>query len=148
MTEISIQDTYFPDSVCFGCGPTNADGLLLKSFVAPDGTVVAEYEPASVHQSYEGVLCGGIVSTVLDCHAAATAGVALGAYAAGEEAEPVVTKEYSLRFKGPTPIAAVRLVAHATEVERRQARITASIVHEGRVTAELDGVFVCPGRPR
>lgn len=147
MTEISIQDTYFPDSICFGCGPTNVHGLMLKSFVAPDGTVVAEYEPVSVHQSYEGVLCGGIVSTILDCHAVATAGVALRAYA-GEEVEPVVTKEYSLRFRGPTPIAPIQLVAHATEVERRQARVTASIIHEGRVTAELGGVFVCPGRPR
>ena len=33
----SIQDRFFADAPCFGCGPGNAKGLRLKSFEAPDG---------------------------------------------------------------------------------------------------------------
>ena len=33
MTGNSLQDTYAPESICFGCGPANTQGLRIKSFV-------------------------------------------------------------------------------------------------------------------
>ena len=39
--ESSPQDRYAPATTCFGCGPVNAEGLRIKSFVCGD-EVVAE----------------------------------------------------------------------------------------------------------
>ena len=30
--EQSLQDQYYPNGTCFGCGPCNDDGLQLKSY--------------------------------------------------------------------------------------------------------------------
>ena len=35
----SLQDTYAPTSICFGCGPANEKGLRIKSFVDGDTVV-------------------------------------------------------------------------------------------------------------
>jgi hypothetical protein len=86
----SFQDAHFPDWTCFGCGPASVNGLQLKSFPGPDGTMVAEFVPTPMHQAAEGIVFGGIVGTLLDCHAAAVASAALGIdFAAREE---LVTK--------------------------------------------------------
>ncbi|HYI54313.1 MAG TPA: PaaI family thioesterase, partial [Microlunatus sp.] len=67
----SIQDRFFADAPCFGCGPGNARGLRLKSFEASDGAVRAEFQPWPEHDNGLGFLNGGIIATVLDCHSAA-----------------------------------------------------------------------------
>ena len=36
-TEKSLQETYAPKSVCFGCGPANPEGLHIRSFVQGSG---------------------------------------------------------------------------------------------------------------
>ncbi|NNF11117.1 MAG: PaaI family thioesterase, partial [Acidimicrobiia bacterium] len=41
----SLQDTYGPGTICFGCGPANEKGLQIKSFVA-DEAVVADFDPS------------------------------------------------------------------------------------------------------
>jgi hypothetical protein len=65
----SFQETHFLDGTCFGCGPANVNGLQRKSFPGPDGTMVAEFVPTPTHEAAEGIVCGGIVGTLLDCHA-------------------------------------------------------------------------------
>ncbi len=63
----SLQDTYGPNNICFGCGPANDKGLRIKSFV--DGHfVVADFDPSPEHQAFEGAINGGIIGTLFDCH--------------------------------------------------------------------------------
>ncbi|HXS02169.1 MAG TPA: hypothetical protein VN724_16455, partial [Pyrinomonadaceae bacterium] len=63
----SIQETFAPSLACFGCGPANPKGLHVRSF--PDGDeVVAEWQPAPEYEAYNGMLNGGIIGTLLDCH--------------------------------------------------------------------------------
>ena len=38
----SIQERFFADLACFGCGPANVKGLRLRSFPADEGTVDVE----------------------------------------------------------------------------------------------------------
>jgi acyl-coenzyme A thioesterase PaaI-like protein len=66
----SIQERFFADLTCFGCGPANPKGLHLASF-ARNGRVVAEFKPWPEHDNGIGYLNGGIVATLLDCHSAA-----------------------------------------------------------------------------
>ena len=42
--ELSIQETYYPDIMCFGCGHANDKGLKLRCF-EHDGVVVATFRP-------------------------------------------------------------------------------------------------------
>lgn len=64
---VSLQDQFAPDLICFGCGPANQLGLQIKSFVRGD-KVVCEFNPSSHHQSFPGMMNGGIVGALLDCH--------------------------------------------------------------------------------
>lgn len=51
--------------MCFVCGANNPIGLKL-SFDIVDGTYVAYFTPNENHQSYDGIVHGGIISTLLD----------------------------------------------------------------------------------
>jgi uncharacterized protein (TIGR00369 family) len=136
MSEESIQDCQFSDGECFGCGPMNVRGLQIKSFPRADGTFLARWSPRSEHTNGAGFVCGGILSTVLDCHSAAAAAQALSAVA--------VTKEFSIEFVRPTPMEPLELVARVIELRRRSAEIEAVANASGQTCARFRGVFVVP----
>ena len=37
MSKIAVQDKYAPNSICFGCGPSNKEGLQIKSYRIDEG---------------------------------------------------------------------------------------------------------------
>ena len=125
----ALQDRYFPELPCFGCGPSNADGLQLKSFLGDDGLVVADFTPWPQHDNGLGYLNGGIISTVLDCHSAAA--VTHEAYERGwpalpGAALPYVTAGLDVRYLRPAPLeATVSLFARARDAS--EAEITADV---------------------
>jgi acyl-coenzyme A thioesterase PaaI-like protein len=140
----SFQDVHFPDGICFGCGPANSNGLQLKSFPGPAGSMVAEFTPTRAHQAAERVVCGGIVGTVLDCHAAAVASAELGIeFATGEG---VVTKTYTVDLLRSTPVEALTLLARAVDVRTRSVTVDAELRHGDEVCATFRGLFVSPTR--
>lgn len=53
------------NSMCFVCGPNNPIGLKLK-FREENDQYITEFTAGPEHQSYDGIVHGGIVSTVLD----------------------------------------------------------------------------------
>src|SRR5690349_16585543 len=65
--ELSVQERYAPENACFGCGPKNPEGLRIRSF-EQDGELVCDWTPGPHHQAFPGVLNGGIVGALLDCH--------------------------------------------------------------------------------
>ena len=67
MAEQSLQEKYAPENSCWGCGPSNREGLRIRSF-AKNGEVVAEWQPQPKYEAFPGVLNGGIIGTLLDCH--------------------------------------------------------------------------------
>ena len=66
-TEAALQDRYAPNNHCFGCGPSNAKGLRIKSHPR-DGELVADWTPEPHHEAFDGILNGGIIGALLDCH--------------------------------------------------------------------------------
>jgi acyl-coenzyme A thioesterase PaaI-like protein len=69
----AIQDLYPPDFAhCFGCGPSNPSGHQLKSF-KQGAEVIARFTPAPHHMSVPGFVYGGLLASLVDCHAMATA---------------------------------------------------------------------------
>ena len=55
-----------PNEYCFVCGARHPYGLHLRFEDEGEGRVAAEWRPDPALQGFEGVIHGGIVSTVLD----------------------------------------------------------------------------------
>lgn len=51
---------------CFACGQDNPRGLRLVFRTCEDGAMTAEWIPEPEMEGYEGIVHGGLVSTVLD----------------------------------------------------------------------------------
>lgn len=137
----SIQDTYFPHMACFGCGPSNAKGLRLRSHPGDrPGTAVATFTPWPEHDNGLGYLNGGIIATVLDCHSAAA--VVHTAHERGWPAEdglplPYVTAGLDVRYRRPTPLdATLDLVAEVVEASFDVMTAHVRVEHDGKVRAE------------
>jgi acyl-coenzyme A thioesterase PaaI-like protein len=147
--EPGLQQRYAPESRCFGCGPANERGLRIASRPVGD-ELVAEWQPEPHHEAFEGVLNGGIVGTLLDCHSNWTAAWHL-MQATGVDRPPAcVTADYSIRLRRPTPTdRPVRLRARVVETSSDRATVDAQLTSDDVVTATCRGTFVAvpPGHP-
>ena len=139
---LSLQDQFAPKLICFGCGPANENGLQIKSFVDGD-QVVAEFQPKEWHQAFEGMLNGGVIGALLDCHMNWTAAWHLMESSSAAKPPCSVTSEFTVKFKAPTPIEnPIKLVARVVESSSRWARTEAELIADGETTAIGSGVFV------
>jgi uncharacterized protein (TIGR00369 family) len=139
----SLQDTYGPNVICFGCGPANPEGLQIKSFPEGDDACVAEFRPRKQHQAFEGVLNGGIIGALLDCHSNWTATWALMRKSGAKTPPCTVTADFHVVLKRPTPIdGPVKLRARAVEIGEDRAVIDATLEANGKVCATCKGTFV------
>jgi acyl-coenzyme A thioesterase PaaI-like protein len=141
----SLQERYAPQGRCFGCGPANADGLHVRSFPSPDDpdTIVAEWTPDTRYEAFEGVLNGGIIGALLDCHSNWTATYHLMARRGADRPPTTVTLDYAVRFRRPTPSdRPIRLSARVVESAEDRATVEATLEAGGEVTATCRGTFV------
>lgn len=139
----SLQDRFAPELICFGCGPANEKGLQIKSFPEGDGRVSALFTPRDHHQAFEGMLNGGIIGALLDCHMNWTAAWTLMQRMGLDKPPCSVTSEFSVRFSKPTPTTgSVRLIAWAEESTDRKVSTRAELWAEDELTATGKGVFV------
>jgi acyl-coenzyme A thioesterase PaaI-like protein len=149
LSELSLQERYSPESICFGCGPKNPDGMHIRSFVSGD-EVVATWTPSPLYQAFPGVLNGGIVGTLLDCHSNWAAIHHLMTRSGADKAPCTVTADFHVKLKRPTPVdQPLRLRAHVVESSEDRAVVEASIESGDKVTATCRGTFVAvqPGHP-
>ena len=51
---------------CIVCGQENPHGLRIRYVREPDGAIAAEWRPTKDWEGFEGIVHGGIISTVLD----------------------------------------------------------------------------------
>jgi len=138
----ALQDRYAPKNECFGCGAANDKGLRIKSFVEGD-EVVATWQPEPHHHAFAGILNGGIIGALLDCHSNWTVAYSL-MKAQGAETPPcTVTADFHVTLKRPTPMdAPVRLRAKVASLEGDRAVIDATLEAGGKITATCRGTFV------
>lgn len=139
---VSLQDQFAPHLICFGCGPANEKGLQIKSFVRGD-SVYCEFESSPHHQSFPGMMNGGILGALLDCHMNWTAAWKLMSANQSDVPPCTVTAEYSVTFKAPTPSdGTLELVAWVVDFNERKAQVEATLSAAGQVTAVGKGTFV------
>jgi acyl-coenzyme A thioesterase PaaI-like protein len=138
----SLQERYAPANRCFGCGPANEKGLRIRSIVAGD-EVVAEWRPEAHHLAFEGMLNGGIIGALLDCHSNWTAAWHLMNQSGSETPPCTVTADFHVKLKRPTPMdQPVELKARVVESSDDRAIVEASLESGGKVTATCRGTFV------
>ncbi len=143
----AVQDFYPEDFAhCYGCGRLNPSGLQLKTRWEGEETV-ARFTPRPEHVAIPGFVYGGLIASLIDCHAMGTAAAAVER-AAGREigdgpAPRFVTGSLKVDYLKPTPLGpSLEVRARAVEVGERKVRIAASLSAEGVVTAKGEVVAV------
>lgn len=104
----ALQDRYPDDFAhCYGCGRLNTNGLHVKS-VWHDGEAVARFQPQQYHMALPGFVYGGLIASLADCHAMATAAgasmTAAGAMPGSDQTPRFVTASLHVEFLRPTPL--------------------------------------------
>jgi acyl-coenzyme A thioesterase PaaI-like protein len=149
MTEKAFQD-YYPDylSYCYGCGRLNEEGLQIKSYWDGDETICS-FTPKPAHIAIPGYVYGGLIASLIDCHATGTAAAAAYRSAGREmDSEPplrFLTGSLSVKYLKPTPLGEpLELRAHVTEIKGRKVvvSVTLSVHDELCVTGEVIAIQV------
>jgi acyl-coenzyme A thioesterase PaaI-like protein len=141
----SLQERYAPAGRCFGCGPVNSIGLRIGSRPSVDdpAVLVARFAPQPGHEAFAGVVNGGILGTLLDCHANWTAAWHLMRARGVDRPPTTVTLEYAVRMRRPTPSdRPIDLRAWVVDASEDRATVEAEIASDGVVTAMGRGTFV------
>ncbi len=138
-----LQGYFAPKSICFGCGPANSKGLRIKSIPQGD-EVIADWQPELYHEAFPGILNGGIIGSLLDCHCNWTAAWHLMNKEGATHPPCTVTAEYSIKLLRPTPSQnPVRLIAKVVTLQKDRASIEGTLLSDGKICATCKGTFVC-----
>lgn len=149
MDELCLQERFAPHNACFGCGPANSKGLRLQSFPKYH-EVIAHFTPEVHHEAFPGILNGGIIGTLLDCHSNWTAAWYLMQQRQENTPPCTVTSEYAIKLLRPTPTKGpVMLISNVVEFESDRARVFAKLLVDDNICATCEGIFVAvkPGHP-
>ena len=106
---------------CFACGKDNPIGLKLK-FIENDDSYTTTFTGGLEHQSYDGIMHGGLVSTLLDEVMARYINI---------KGFNAVTARLEVRYRHPTPI-------------HQPLNVTANIVSQRGKLYELKSVITLP----
>jgi acyl-coenzyme A thioesterase PaaI-like protein len=145
--ERAFQD-YYPDDVahCYGCGRLNEKGLHVRSFWDGDETV-CRYLPAPHHTAIPGFVYGGLIASLIDCHATGSAAAAghraLGRAMGTEPPLRYVTAALKVDYVAPTPLGPpLELRGTIKEVKGRKVVVAVSVRANGKETARGEVVAV------
>jgi acyl-coenzyme A thioesterase PaaI-like protein len=148
MPDKAFQD-YYPDhwSHCYGCGRLNEHGLQIKSYWEGDETICA-FTPRPYHTAIPGYVYGGLIASLIDCHATGTAAAAI----CRAENRPLdsapavrcVTASLKVTYLQPTPIdGPLHLRGVITEIRNaRKVTLTVTLSASGEVCAKGEVVAV------
>ena len=122
---------------CFACGKNNPIGLKLN-FFEDNNTYKTTFTAGPEHQGYDGIVHGGLVSTLLDEI------MARYIYAKGLTA---VTAKLEVRFRNPTPIGQeLQVSGWITGQKGNMYELAGKIMlSDGTVTAEGKAIVAVKG---
>ncbi len=142
MSKKAVQDRYAPNSICFGCGPANKEGLQIKSYRAGDGLEM-EFECEEKHQAFPGVINGGIIGALLDCHGNWTAAMAIMDRNGLDAPQCTVTAQYEVKLKRPTPLGpTLKLQSRVLALQDDRAEVIIELKVDEKTCATGRGLFV------
>ena len=140
MSNEAFQD-FYPDDFarCYGCGRLNEHGLHVRSAWEGDESV-SRFTPEPHQTAFPGFVYGGLIASLVDCHAMGTAAAAW-MRENGQEIGRVptvrfVTASLKIDYRAPTPLAGqLVLRARTVEIGNRKVVVTVDVEAAGAVTA-------------
>ena len=126
---------------CAVCGRANGHGLGLCFRLLTDCSVEAEFDGHHGYQGYEGVLHGGVTSSILD-------GAMINCLFAHSLA--AVTAEMTVQFRHPVEVGKSLIARARIQYSRPPLHVVESeLVQDGQVRAKAVGKFMeKPDRPK
>ncbi len=117
---------------CYVCGKENPAGLAVEFEIDKTArSIHAHFTPVGIHQGYEGIVHGGILSALLD-EAMVKLAFSLGI--------PAVTAEMTVKFKAPAaPGEELAITGKITSEARRLIEAEAGIQRGAVIIAEAKG---------
>jgi acyl-coenzyme A thioesterase PaaI-like protein len=129
---------------CFGCGTLNAQGLRIKSRWDAD-ELVCRWSPPEHHIGHPGIVYGGSIASVADCHCIWTA-MATHCRDAGlgiTASPPFVTGSLMVNYLKPARVSVpLELRARVVEAGARRSSVRCRVLQNGVQCAVVDVVAV------
>ncbi|NML19009.1 PaaI family thioesterase [Azohydromonas caseinilytica] len=144
----ALQDLAAPEGVCYGCGCAHPSGLHIKSHWDADGKhVVCTYRPPDQFTGWPGLVYGGFIAMLVDCHSNWTA---MAHHYRAEGREPgtlpridCVTGQLNLSYRKPTPMGVELTLKARVEGEvGRKSRVICEVWAADVLTVTADSIFV------
>jgi acyl-coenzyme A thioesterase PaaI-like protein len=143
----AVQD-FYPDDFahCYGCGRLNEHGLHVRTHWEGEETV-SRYTPRAWETAVPGFVYGGLIASLIDCHAMGTAAAAM-LRAAGQDvgAAPsprFVTASLRVDYLQPTPLGPELVIrARVRQASDRKVVVDATVSVGDAVTARGEAVAV------
>jgi len=127
-------------SYCYGCGRLNEAGLHIQSFWEGEEGV-CRFTPRPEHMAIPGYVYGGLIASLIDCHATGTAAAAAYRYEQRSmdslPAHRFVTAALHVDYLQPTPLG-VELELHARVTEIKTRPDAGNKARVRKVTLEVD----------
>lgn len=148
MTSKAFQDYYSDEfASCYGCGRLNKHGLQIKSYWDGEESV-CHFQPKHYHTGgFPGYVYGGLIASLIDCHAAGTASAIK--YRNDERemgSDPplrFVTASLHVDYLAPTPIdATLELRGKIKEIKGRKVIVGITLSAKGKVCVKGEVVAV------
>jgi acyl-coenzyme A thioesterase PaaI-like protein len=128
----SFQD-YYPDdyAICYGCGKLNEHGHQIKSYWDGDESV-CRFKPQPYHTGAQNFVYGGLIASLIDCHATGTASAAKhrseGKIIGEGLLTRFVTAALHVDYTAPVPIdATLVLRGRVEEIKGRKITVTVKL---------------------
>lgn len=133
MQQTAIQDHFRGEhAICYGCGKKNSHGLHIRTrWDGQYGTFC--FTPKDYHTAFPGVVYGGLIASLFDCHCIGTA-IAAAYDAEGRDpgtnpAIMYVTANLNVNFIRPTPMdRELMFNAHIVETRGRKTIVSCTLI--------------------
>lgn len=136
MNPPAIQDHFSGEhAICYGCGSSNPHGLHIRTHW--DGRFgTFRFTPKNYHTAFPGVVYGGLIASLFDCHCI---GTAIAAAYEAESRQPgsqpaimYVTANLNVNYLCPTPMDRELLFkAHIVETKGKKTVVGCTLSENG-----------------
>jgi len=142
---------YYPEHLahCYGCGRLNEHGYRIMTYWDGDDSLT-RFTPQPFHTAVPGIVYGGLLASLIDCHSTGTAAAAMyrdeGRAMDTTPSFRFVTGSLQVNYLKPTPLGPeLRVRGRVQEIRGRRVTIESSIVVDGIETVR--GVVVAVQMP-
>ncbi len=147
MTIKAFQD-YYPDhlSHCYGCGKLNEHGYQIKTFWDGEETLTT-FTPKPYHTAVPGYVYGGLLASLIDCHATGSAAGAMyrkeNRDMGTEPAFRFLTGTLNVKYLRPTPIdCTLQIRGRISSIEGKKVTVKVDVIANGLITVQGEVIAI------